>query len=186
MTGFSMENPSSVSLTTMSRTAAEGAPCYPAMPDQPEQVPRFRRADEQTCQAREYDSFDKLAVHVEYLLARCDLQAEEIKEKVRAYPSLPADLRPAALRELKDNVKALETGVVRHGSDASVFRNTEMRGLTHELFGASLPVSTNATTAPLMITASLITGRLDERPVRAQHQAIRRSPNLLQGRDRYG
>ena len=103
------------------------------MPDQPEQVSRFRRADEQTCQAREYDSFDKLAVHVEYLLARCDLQAEEIKQKVRAYPSLPADLRPAALRELKDNVKALETGVVRHGSDASVFRNTEMRGLTHEL-----------------------------------------------------
>ena len=36
----------------------------------PEQVSRFRRDDKQTCQAREYGSLDKLAVHVEYLLAR--------------------------------------------------------------------------------------------------------------------
>ena len=149
----------------------------------PEQVSRFRRDDKQTCQAREYGSLDNLAAHVEYVLARCVRQAEEISKKVRAFRSLPARLRPTALRELKDNIKALETGVVRHGQEASVF-TSEMRGLTHELFGRSLPVSTNATTAPLMITASLITGRLDERPVRAQHQAIRRSPNLLQGRDK--
>ena len=81
----------------------------------PEQVSRFRRDDKQTCQAREYGSLDNMAAHVEYVLARCVRQAEEISKKVRAFRSLPARLRPTALRELKDNIKALETGVVRHG-----------------------------------------------------------------------
>ena len=104
----------------------------------PEQVSRFRRDDKQTCQAREYGSLDNLAAHVEYVLARCVRQAEEISKKVRAFRSLPARLRPTALRELKDNIKALETGVVRHGQEASVF-TSEMRGLTHELFGQPAP-----------------------------------------------
>ena len=76
----------------------------------PEQVSRFRRDDKQTCQAREYGSLDNMAAHVEYVLARCVRQAEEISKKVRAFRSLPARLRPTALRELKDNIRALETG----------------------------------------------------------------------------
>ena len=109
----------------------------------PEQVSRFRRDDKQTCQAREYGSLDNLAAHVEYVLARCVRQAEEISKKVRAFRSLPARLRPTALRELKDNIKALETGVVRHGQEASVF-TSEMRGLRSEQCTGSVqrPAST--------------------------------------------
>ena len=50
---------------------------------------------------------DNLAAHVEYVLARCVRQAEEISKKVRAFRSLPCLTNPE-VRAVRNG--ALETG----------------------------------------------------------------------------
>ena len=68
-----------------------------------------------------FADLDELTVFLQYLLRRIDLQCEEIRRKLDLYEDLESDRRAAALRELHDNVKELQTGVIRHGLDPSEF-----------------------------------------------------------------
>ena len=81
----------------------------------------FRRGDEQVQAISSFDGLDHLACVLDYLLGRIDKQCEEIWRKLGLYEDLEPDRRAAALRELHDNVKELQTGAIRHGLGPSEF-----------------------------------------------------------------
>ena len=118
------------------------------MPDQPEELEppsRFRLSDVQTRAVSSFGTLEDLTTLLRYLLSRIDSQAAEIRRKAALCETLDPSMRATAVRELKDNVKELKTGVIRHGLDASAFPGLSQRHLAHEVFGLSLPVSDSRT-----------------------------------------
>ena len=118
------------------------------MPDQPEELEppsRFRLSDVQTRAVSSFGTLEDLTTLLRYLLSRIDSQAAEIRRKAALYEALDPSMRAVAVRELRDNVKELKTGVIRHGLDASAFPGLSQRRLAHEAFGLSLPVSDSRT-----------------------------------------
>ena len=115
------------------------------MPQQPGHS-RFRPEDLTTRPVSRFRDLDAMTMYVDYLLMRIGEQREEVERKLVAFEALERDQRARALREIKDNYKELLTGVIRHGSQPSVFQlgpngaTLEQRGLGHVLFGESLPV----------------------------------------------
>ena len=116
----------------------------PAPSKKPAGARRFRRGDEQVRAVSSFANLDELTAFLQYLLCRIDAQSAEIKRKLDLYRDLEPDRRAAAVRELLDNVKELQTGVIRHGLDPSEFPGYQQRALYHECFGASTPVSTQS------------------------------------------
>ena len=114
------------------------------MPQQPDHS-RFRPEDLTTRPVSRFRDLDAMTTYVDYLLMRISEQREVVERKLVAFEALERDQRARALREIKDNYKELLTGVIRHGSQPSVFQlgpqgATLERGLGHVLFGEGLPV----------------------------------------------
>ena len=114
------------------------------MPQQPDHS-RFRPEDLTMRPVSRFRDLDAMTTYVDYLLTRISEQREVVERKLVAFEALEGDQRARALREIKDNYKELLTGVIRHGSQPSVFHvgpqgGTLERGLGHVLFGESLPV----------------------------------------------
>ena len=111
---------------------------------QPAGARRFRRGDEEVRAVSSFADLDQYTCFLDYLLGRIDAQCKEIRRKLGLYEDLEPNRRAAALRELHDNLKEVQTGVIRHGLDPSEFPGYEQRALRHELFGVSTPVSTQS------------------------------------------
>ena len=114
------------------------------MPQQPGHS-RFRPEDLTTRPVSRFRDLGAMTLYLESLLMRINEQREEIESKLVEFEALERDQRARALREIKDNYKERLTGVIRHGSQPSVFQlgpqgATLERGLGHVLFGESLPV----------------------------------------------
>ena len=124
-----------------------------------------------------------MTMYVDYLLMRIGEQREEVERKLVAFEALERDQRARALREIKDNYKELLTGVIRHGSQPSVFQlgpqgATLERGLGHVLFGESLPVKWTSCCCIVLLTRHCCAGCVVEQQ-RVGTQPSSRLPTLL-------
>ena len=87
-----------------------------------------------------YGRLDDYADQCESIRLRINQQLDAVRAKHELWPSLAED-KVAALREIRDNLKEVATGVIRHGDRPSLFPGHEVRGLSHDLYGCSLKVS---------------------------------------------
>ena len=97
-----------------------------------------------------FGRLDDYAAHCQSIHLRISQQLDAVRAKLELWLSLADQDKAAALRELRDNLKEIATGVIRHGDRPSLFPGHEVRGLSHDFYGCSLKVSQESGASALL------------------------------------
>ena len=99
------------------------------------QLSRFHAGDLVMRSVHRYGQLADYAAHCESIRLRINQQLDAVRAKHELWLSLADQDKVAALREIRDNLKEVATGAIRHGDRPSLFPGHEVRGLSHGLYG---------------------------------------------------